>query len=300
MDRNAALQSFVRVVDSGSFSQAARELGVGQPAISKQVAGLEAWLGVQLLTRTSRGLRPTQSGLELYETAVRIRKDLEDVESRIARRHGQASGTVRIAAPPTLTSFFIVPNLPRFFADFPKVTIELVVSERHVDLVQDGFDMAIRVGALENSGLVARKIGDMQIVTVASPDYLAAHGTPRTPSDLQRHALVTHQYRGSSSPWVFRDHGALVEYSPAGRFSCNDPADMRAAALAGIGVAQSARGLFDADLRAGRLREILSGFAPDPVSLHAVYPTAHAPHRVRVVSDFIKACLDAAPSLTLG
>jgi LysR family transcriptional regulator, regulator for bpeEF and oprC len=197
MDQIAALQFFVRVVESGSFSQAARELGVGQPAVSKQVAALERRLGAQLLNRTSRALRPTPAGADFYDAAVRILGDLHDAESCVALGQERPSGTVRIAAPPIMTSMTIVPKLPDFFLRFPGVAVEFVISERYADLLQEGLDVAIRVGNLDSSGLIARRIGSMQLATVASPAYLASHGLPLKPSDLVAHRVLPNRFRGA-------------------------------------------------------------------------------------------------------
>lgn len=299
MDRMVALQFFVRVVESGSFSQAARELGVGQPAVSKQVAALERRLGAQLLSRTSRGLRPTPAGADFYEAATRILGDLDDAESRIANGHKQPSGAVRVAAPPVLTSKMIVPELPDFFARFPGITVNFVVSERYANLVQEGLDLAIRVGNLDNSGLVARRIGSMQFVTVASPAYLARYGVPLKPSDLDTHHLLANRHVSAVSNWHFTNSERDIITPMAGRFSCNIPADMHAAALAGIGIVQSARALFEAELRSGHVVEVLADFVAEPLPIHAVYSSTRVPHRVRVMSDFIAQCVDKQASLRL-
>lgn len=299
MDRIAALQFFVRVVESGSFSQAARELGVGQPGVSKQVAALERRLGAQLLHRTTRALRPTPAGAELYEAAIRILGDLDDAESRVANGHGRPSGAVRVATPPILTGLTIVPRLPDFFLRYPGISVEFVVSERYADLVQEGLDLAIRVGNLDSSGLVARRIGSMQFATIASPAYLSQYGMPLKPSDLDGHQLLPNRYLGAISDWHFTNGERDVVTPKAGRFSCNNPAEMHAAALAGLGIVQSARALFDTELRSGRVVEVLADFVADPLPIHALYSSTRVPHRVRLMSDFIADCVDKQESLGL-
>ncbi|MEW5420579.1 LysR family transcriptional regulator [Amorphus sp. 3PC139-8] len=292
MDRVAALQFFVRVVESSSFSQAARELGVGQPAVSKQVAALERRLGAQLLNRTSRGLRPTPAGADFYDDAVRVLGELDEAESRVASGHGRPSGIVRVAVPPMLTAMMIVPNLEEFFRRFPRIAVEFTASERHADLVQEGLDLAIRVGNLDSSGLLAKKIGNMRIATVASPAYLARHGFPVTPADLNEHQLVTNRHRGAINNWHFSTAEGEFAMPAAGRFGSNDPADIHAAVLAGLGIAQGARGVFEEDLRAGRVMELLMDFAPDPLPIHALYSSSRIPQRVRVITDFITQCVN--------
>ncbi|MET3528594.1 LysR family transcriptional regulator [Phenylobacterium koreense] len=299
MDRIAALQFFVRVVESGSFSQAARELGVGQPTVSKQVAALERRLGAQLLNRTSRRLRLTPAGADFYEAAVRILGELDDAESRVANAHEQPSGAVRVATPPILTGMMIVPELPEFFLRFPGIAVEFVVSERYADLVQEGVDLAIRIGNLDSSGLLSRRIGSLQIATVASPEYLARHGAPLTPSDLDAHHLLANRYLGAVGAWRFQHSEREVVTPTSGRFSCNDPADVHAAVLAGLGIAQSARALFEAELRSGAVVELLAGFVPEPVPIHVIYGSNRIPQRARIVSDFIAQCLHKQPSVRL-
>lgn len=297
MDQITSLQFFIRVVESGSFSQAARELGVGQPAVSKQVAALERRLGAQLLNRTSRGLRPTSAGTEFYEAAVRILGDLNDAESRVAYGNKRPKGAVRVAVPPILTSMIIVPRLPDFFLHYPDVTVEFVISEQYADLVKEGLDLAIRVGHLDSSGLVARRIGSMRLATVANPAYLASQGVPGTPSDLSTHQLLPNRYLGAISDWQFKDSERDTITPKAGKFSCNSPADMHAAVLAGLGIVQSARTLFEAELRSGHVIEVLTDFVADPLPIHAIYNSTRIPHRVRVMSEFIAQCLNEQPSL---
>jgi LysR family transcriptional regulator for bpeEF and oprC len=299
MDKLAALQFFVRVVESGSFSQAARELGVGQPAVSKQIAALEQRLGAQLLNRTSRKLRPTPVGVDFYDDAIRMLHAMEEAENRVANGHVRASGPVRVAAPPMLTSMMIVPALPDFFDRFPEVAVEFVVSERYADLIQEGLDMALRVGTLDSSGLFARKIGSMRFATLASAAYLARRGVPLHPSELDRHQLIANRYLGEMSDWRFTNSQTDVIKLARARFSCNNPADMHAAVMAGLGVAQSASGLFDKEIRSGQVVEILNDFTPQSLPIHVLYNSARIPQRVRAVSDFLIRCMEDQPSLRI-
>lgn len=284
---------------AGASPRQPASLGLGNPAVSKQVAALEQRLGAQLLNRTSRALRPTPAGVDLYEAAIRILGDLDDAESRVAHGHEGPNGAVRVAVPPLLTGMAIVPRLPDFFLRFPGVTVEFVVSERYADLVQEGVDLAIRIGHLDSSGLVARRVGSMQYATVASPAYLASHRVPVKPSDLNTPQLLANRYLGAISDWHFTNSDRNIVTPMHGKFSCNNPADMHAAALAGIGVVQSARALFDAELRSGHVVEVLADFVADPLPIHAVYGSTRIPHRVWVVSDFIAQCVDEQPSLRL-
>jgi LysR family transcriptional regulator for bpeEF and oprC len=301
MDRFSALQLFVRVVDTGSFTQAARESDLGQPAVSKQIAALETRFGTPLLNRTSRGLTPTVAGQDLYESAVRVLSDLDETESRIGRGSASPAGLVRFATPPALVRMFVIPRLPDFLAKFPDVSVELSVSERHVDLVRDGIDVAMRVGNLSDSGLVVRRIGSLHTCTVATPAYLAAHGTPADPDALYAHRLVMAHYQGATMPWQFKREEATWTLTPAGAISSNNADDIREAVLAGLGIAHSPLALFHADLAAGRLVRILTEFAPDPLPIHVVYASGRrVPRRVRVFTDFLTELLEAEPAFQVG
>ncbi|RZI59854.1 MAG: LysR family transcriptional regulator [Zymomonas sp.] len=301
MDRLSTLQLFVRIVECGSLSQAARELGVGQPSVSKQVAALEARLGTSLLNRTSRSLHPTAAGQELYEAAVQLLGDFDAAESRIGSGSISPSGLVRVSIPPALGPRYIVPRLPDFLAEFPDIDVELNVSEQHVDLVKEGIDVALRVGHLDDSALVARRVGALWTVTVATPDYLVRHGTPSDPSQLDVHNLVTIRLRGAPSRWAFKGvDGAAIFYEGNGRLRLNDADTVRAAVLAGLGIGHDTTALFAADLDAGRVTRILADFAPDPVPIQVVYANGrNAPRRLRVFADFLAKVCAAEPSLRL-
>lgn len=201
MDRYEALRLYARVVESGSFSKAARAIGVGQPAVSKQIAALEARLGIRLIHRNPRGMSVTAAGQDYYETAVRLIADFEDAEARISQQQFIPSGIVRITAPPAFGRLYILPRLAEFRARYPDVTLDIMVSERRVNLVEEGIDLAIRMGPLSDSGLVARRIGAMRIVTVSAPAYIDAHGAPATPADLGKHDCVVYVQHGDPRPW---------------------------------------------------------------------------------------------------
>lgn len=301
MDRFSTLQLFVRVVDCGSFTQAARELGLGQPAVSKQIAALEARFGTPLLNRTSRGLNPTAAGHALYESSVRILGDLEEAENRIGRGSVSPAGLVRVAIPPSFGRMYIIPKLPAFFAQYPEVAVELSVSERHVDVVKDGFDVALRVGVLSDSSLVARRVGSLHTCTVATPEYLARHGTPTDPAALQTHKLVTAQQQGAIARWKFDGPAGPFSFEPSGSIRSNDANDVQAALLAGLGIGHGPRVLFHAELEAGKLVSILPDHAPEPIPLHIVYASGRrVPRRVRVFTDFLADLIEAEPAFGAG
>jgi LysR family transcriptional regulator for bpeEF and oprC len=301
MDRFSTLRLFVRVVERGSFSHVGRELGVGQPAVSKQIAALEARLGVLLLNRTSRGLSPTAAGNDLYQSAIRILSDLEEAELRIVQDRASPSGRVRLATPPALGRLFIVPRLPAFFRRYPNVSIDLSASERRVDLIRDGIDIALRVGTLADSSLVARKIGDLHMVVAATPAYLERRGTPSSPTELRSHNLIVGQTQGVTQAWKFKTPDGPVLLEPEGNFRSNDAEDQRAAVLAGLGIGHAGRAMFAADIAAGAIVPLLEEYASDPSPIHIVSASGRQmPERFRVVIEFLANICAEEPALRIG
>jgi len=300
MDRLDVMQLFVRVADSGSFSKAARAAGIVQPTVSKQIAALETRLGAQLLRRTSRGLSLTSAGQDFYESAVRLLAELEAAESRIG--HGQVapSGRVRVALSPALGRMYVVPHLPEFFARFPDVSVDFDISERHVNLTEEGIDVAIRIGRLADSALSSRRIGSVEAVTVASPAYLARHGEPATLSDLERHACVTFMFHGAPYTWQFEGPSGPVAFEPKGPVRTNDAEHIRAAVIAGLGIGHAASWLFAKELASGALKPILNGSAPALYPIHAVFPGGRCvPSKVKIFVEFMTRIFAADPTLKI-
>jgi LysR family transcriptional regulator for bpeEF and oprC len=295
VDRLEGIKIFVRVVESGSFSAVARELGTGQPAISKQVAALEKRLGAQLLRRTSRSLSLTEAGRDFYESAVRLIGDLEVAESRIGSGQAAPSGVVRVTAAHAFSRLHIVPHLPAFRNRYPNVVIEMLVSERTSNLVEEGIDLAIRNGTLADSSLLARKIGESAIIAVASPDYLALKGEPKRPSDIDGHDGVIFVSQDGPRPWTFASRAEQVSYQASASFRSNDGEQLRAAVLAGLGITQAPYWLFAADLRAGTVRRILRDHEPGRIAISVVRPASRRqPSKVAVFIDFLAELLAKA------
>jgi len=290
MDRLDAIKIFVRVVESGSFSAVARELGVGQPAISKQVASLEAHLGAQLLMRTSRNLSLTEAGRDFYESASRLIGDLEAAESRVGRGQASPAGLVRVTAAHAFSRQYVVPRLPKFLARYPDISVEMLVSERTSNLVEEGIDLAIRNGALADSSLVARKIGSSPVVLVASTEYLLQRGEPLKPSDCDNHHAVLFVSQEGARPWSLGGRLGPVSYQPQGRFRANEGEQMREAVLAGLGIAQAPLWLFQRDLAAGSVKRILVDYEPDSIPISVVRPAGR--RMAGKVSVFIEFLVD--------
>ena len=298
MDKFDAMRMFVRVVESGSFSQAARDLNVSQPTVSKQLAALEARLGTQLLARNSRTLAVTPAGQDYYEAAMLILQDIDAIEEKILEGQSTPSGLVRVTMSPALGRMFVVPRLLEFRERFPDVAIEMEVSSRHVDLIEEGIDVAIRIGRLSDSALVARRIGDMRMITLASAGYLARHGTPQTLDALQAHQRIGYVYQGDITGWGFTVDGRQVTVDGAGSFRTNDAEHVRGAVLAGLGIAHHASWLFTDVLASGEVTRILEQHAPPPFPINAVTAAGRRmPSRVRHFIDFLAVIFAEEPEL---
>lgn len=301
MDRFSSLRLFVRVIERGSFSHVGREMGIGQPAVSKQIAALESRLGVPLLNRTSRGLSPTAAGQDLYESALRILGDLEETELRIGQNRSSPAGLVRLATPPALGRMYIIPRLPVFMRRYPNISIDLSLSERRVDLVEERIDIALRVGALADSSLIARKIGDLHMAVVATPAYLERCGTPTNPDDLRSHNLIVGQSQGATQAWKFKHADGANLLEPQGNFRSNDAEDQRAAVLAGLGIGYGGRAMFGADIDTGTVVPILQNYIPDPSPIHVISAgSRRMPERIRVVIDLLAQICAEEPTLRIA
>jgi DNA-binding transcriptional LysR family regulator len=291
MDRLDAIRVFVRVVERGSFSAVAREFGTGQPVISKQIAALEEYLKAQLLVRTSRSLNLTEAGQAFYESALRVIAEIEEAEARVGRGQSEPTGLLRVSVAPAFGHLYIVPRLPLLLTRYPQLVVEMVSTDRSVNLVEDGIDLAIRNGELSDSSLVARKIGSTSIVMVATPEYLQKHGEPRTPEDLDEHRGVLFVSAGEVRPWEMRARGEHIVHRPVGQFRTNDAEQIRHAVLAGIGIAQSVEWLFEADIASGAVRCVLREFEPPAHPINAVRPSGRLTNKVTVFTEFVEQLL---------
>lgn len=300
MDRMAAISLFVRVVDSGSFTAVARALGVGQPAVSKQVAALEEHLGAQLLQRTSRSLTLTEAGRDFYGSGVRLLGELEAAESRVGRGAIAPSGLVRANVTPVFGRLYIVPRLRDFFARYPGVLVELVVTDHLVNLVEQAVDVGVHNGELSDSSLVTRKLAQTRIVTVATPAYLAALSEPQTPDDLERHACVIYAPNGAPRVWGFAGRFGPLDHQPKGAFRTNDAEQIRAAVLGDMGLAHAPGWLFASEIASGAVRPVLVDYEPAKLSISAVRPGGKfLASKVRVFIDFLAEIFAEEPSLAL-
>jgi len=299
MDQLAQMRLFARVVETGSFSRAAKAERVGQSTASKQIAALEDRLGAQLLRRTPRGLSVTDQGRAYYDLASELLSRMEAGEAKVRAVGRGMNGRLRVSTSPILAKDLIVPRLPDLFERFPNLSIDLDVSERYVSLVAEGFDVAIRVGRLPDTTLIAKKIGCLEALLVASPDYLAKHDAPRTPDDLNGHTCLPFVFEGKPKPWQFRLEDELVSFSPAGRFQTNDVHSIYAAVLGGLGISQGPSWLYGAQVRGGALRALLPTYAPPLVPIYAVSAAGRRQRSAAIKGfiDYLAGVLGSEPDL---
>jgi DNA-binding transcriptional LysR family regulator len=286
MDRFAAMHAFARVAETGSFSAAARQLRQSKSLISRQVADLEASLGVRLIQRTTRSLSLTEAGAAYYVKAQRILAELEEAELAAAQSQANPRGRLRLAAPMSFSILHLAPVLPDFLARYTEIDIAIEMNDRVVDLLEEGFDLALRIGRLSDSRLIARKLAPMRRVIAASPDYLARFGRPAKPQDLKQHACLCYSNRGMAEEWRFIGQNIEVK----GRVHANNGDLLREMALNGLGIVDLPLFLIEDDLHSGALVTLLEDFLKQDAGLYAVYPKApYLAPKVRVLIDFLAA-----------
>lgn len=292
MDRLLAIETFVRVVDTGSFSAAARIQNIGQPAVSKLIAQLEDWLGVRLLLRSTRGLAPTEAGGAFY---ARARRTIEEADEAVLAARGTAkalSGRVRVSAAVCFARLHIVPKLPVFLAANPELEVELLLEDRKVDLVEEGVDVALRMGSLTDPAMSIRKIAERRRLVLATPAYFGRNGTPRTPGDLLGHQAViyTRDLYGEAVP--FSKATEEVSINLAGRLRVSATDGQRAAVFADIGLSVASGFAFGPELKSGKVVSVLDDWSLPPIELFAVYPTGRmASSKARAFVAFVEDCL---------
>lgn len=290
MDLTLAMKSFVRVVESGSFSAVARELGSTQPAVSKHIAWLEQRLGSRLMERTTRKLSLTQEALQYYERAKAILEQIDDAERLVRRGRSEITGVLRIACSVGFGRFQVVPRLKTFLATHPQLRIDLRMSDAMADLLEEGIDVAIRIGELADSNLIARPLGTTHRVVVASPLYLKGRKLPRHPQDLARHECVIYSGLAARNEWRFDAPGGTQSVRVQGRFEVNSSEGVREAVLAGIGVGFSPAWLFAEELRNKTLRVLLPAYRAASLPIHGLCPTSRRfAAKTKALLDYLEA-----------
>ena len=289
IDHASEMAAFVRVVDAKGFSAAAPALGLTPSAVSKLVSRLETRLGVRLLQRTTRALHLTEEGEAFFEQARRIVDEIETLESRIADRRGKPQGLLKVTTSLAFATHQLTPVLAEFLARHPAIQFALLPTDRVVDMVEEGVDIAIRIGRLADTSFMARRIGEDKRVICASPEYLARHGAPRRPEDLLRHQCILARERAYLNRWAFRIEGEIREIEVTGRLAVDEGDAQMQLALQGIGIVRLTRLTVAQAVRAGRLVSLLPDFsAEQALPINAVYPhRRHLAPKVPAFVDFL-------------
>ncbi len=287
MDRIDAMRAFVQVVQEGTFTQAAQRLNTSPQLVSKYVSQLEQHLGVRLLNRTTRRVHLTEAGSRYFQSAQQVLTDIDDMENQLGELQADARGTLRISAPVSFATHHMAPLLSAFQEAYPGVSIDLQLNDRKVDIVEEGFDIALRIGHLKSSSLIAKRLAPVRLALCASPEYLRRKGTPKRPEDLSDHQYLHYSYADMSAA------PALQKWLPSGSgashgMACNNGDVLTAAAIAGAGIVLQPTFIVGDALKAGQLQILLPDHEPDPMGLYAVY--AHRQllaSKVRSFIDFI-------------
>ena len=290
MDRIDLFRIFARVVESASFTRAAATLDLPRSTVSTAIQELEVRLGTRLLARTTRRVAPTPDGMAFYEQCVRLVADIEEAEGLFRRDPAGPRGALRVDMPGRIGRLVVAPALPDFLARYPDVTIELGVTDRAVNLIEDGTDCALRVGPIHDSALIARRMGEFRLLNLASPAYLARHGIPRHPDDLPTHQAVRYASPASGrvEPWEWLQDGTLRTLTMPGRVTVNSAEALIACCLAGLGMIQVPAFDVQDHLRSGALVDLLPDWRAEPMPLTLLHPhRRHAARRVRVFADWL-------------
>lgn len=288
MHRLSAMEAFVRVIETGSFSGAARQLRIGQPAVSKAVAQIEERLGVRLLLRTTHRLTPTESGQNFYAHAKRALEEVEEADLAARGAGAALSGRLRICAAVTFARLHVMPHLPEFLEQHPALDVDVILDDRNVDLVEAGVDVALRMGSLNDSSLTARKIGQGRRLVLGTPSYFAGAGDPRTPVDLATHKAVIYDQRGGGAAWTFRQGSTEAAVILKGRVRVTAAEGVREAVFSNLGLTVASEWMFAPELDAGIVRTVLGDWSLPPIDLWAVFPTGRqASAKARAFAAFI-------------
>ncbi|MEE4411489.1 MULTISPECIES: LysR family transcriptional regulator [unclassified Serratia (in: enterobacteria)] len=291
-DNFAAIPLFVAVVECGSFSAAGQRLGITKSAVSKRIAQLEGSLGVQLLHRTTRSLSLTEAGEQYFGYARNACAVAQEGEDAITRLQGQPQGILRLSVPMVFGRLHIAPLIPVFLAACPEVEITMMMDDKLVDLVEGGYDLAIRIGRLADSSLIARRIAPCYSVLCAAPAYLARSGTPKELAQLAQHNCLFYSYYRAGSEWQFQGPEGAVRFQPRGNYQVNNSEALREALIAGLGICQMPTFIVGEDLAQGRLVEVLPDYRLPEHAIYAVYPERkHVPAKVMAFVDFLLAQL---------
>jgi DNA-binding transcriptional LysR family regulator len=288
MDRFLEMKVFVAVVEAGSFTAATRVLGMSKAAVSRYVGELEERLGLRLLHRTTRKLSPTTEGEIFYARCRELLDNLDEAEAEVTSRTGEATGLLKVNVPVTFGLMHLAPLWPAFLARHPKLAIDITLSDRVADLVEEGFDIAVRIGQLSASSLISRRLASTRLVLCASPGYLQRRGAPGWPSELLHHDVISYSLFSTGENWSFTGPDGEVSVKVAPRVRTNSGDTIRAAALQHQGIILQPTFIVGADLAQGTLQEIMPGYRSVELGIHAVYPSRKfVSPKVRLLIDFL-------------
>jgi LysR family transcriptional regulator, regulator for bpeEF and oprC len=290
MDRFLAMKVFARVVEAGSFSRAADALRLPPASVSRTLQALEAHLGARLINRTTRSISITEDGEAYYERCVRVLGEVDDMEASLSHSKLNPKGHVKVSLPTVMAKSTIVPALPEFFALYPDIGVELLLTDRQVDLVEENVDCVVRVGAIGDVGLVAKRIGAYSQITCASPGYIEQYGEPLNPDELDKHYAIGYVLNNSGRVrnWEFDVDGEARTFAMKHKIAVNDGETYIAAGVAGLGLIQSSSYTLDPLLKSGKLKEVLMDYPSHPRVVSVLYAAnRHQPRRVRVFIDWV-------------
>ncbi len=288
MDKLDAMRALVKVVASGSYAEAARRLGVTRSAVSKGVMELEQSLGARLLDRTTRRVTPTEAGLAYYERCVAILSQIEETEAQISRLHDEPKGILKVNAPMSFGMLYLGNAISDFMTRYDDLKVELLLTDRFIDPLEEGADVTVRIGALTDSSLIARRIAPARMILAASPDYIARHGAPQTPADLVDHRCLSYGHTTSMQRWHLTEKGQPVSVAIGACLSSNNGDVLRDAAVKGIGITSLPTFIVGDDIAAGRLKTVLPDNRPADLTIHALYaPNRYLAAKTRVFIDFL-------------
>ncbi len=288
MDKLDAMNAFAKVVASGSYAEAARRLGLTRSAVSKAVMELEQLLGARLLDRTTRRVTPTEAGTAYYERCVSILADVEETELRISRLHDEPRGILKVNGPMSFGILYLGEAVADFMRSYPDLRVELVLNDRFIDPLEEGVDVTLRIGALADSSLIARRLAPARLALVASPDYLNRRGVPETPQDLARHQCLAYGHMSAVHRWTLRHGSETLTVSFNAALCSNNGEVLRASALAGNGITILPTFLVGPDIAAGRLNVVLAEYLPAELGIFALYaPNRYLAAKTRLFIDFM-------------
>jgi DNA-binding transcriptional LysR family regulator len=289
MDRLTEMEAFATVVDQGGFTDAARKMGISKSAVSKHVSALEARLGARLLNRTTRRVSPTEIGMVYYDRARRVLNDAGEADNLVTAMQSAPSGVLRMSVATDFGTALLTPVLDAFLRDYPDITVNMVLSNTYVEMISEGFDMAIRLGEMEDSSLRARKITEARQRLIAAPSYFAEHGRPARIDDLSDHRLLHYSNQASANVWrIVAPSGEVRQVRGSGWLTVNDGKSLLAAAVKGLGIAYLPSYLYHQAMDEGLIEDAIPDLPETTISIHAVYPPGRFTQpKVRAFIDFL-------------